>query len=645
MFRTSEEHGGEPEGSPIYDPRFFREVASPLANRKMAIPTAKAKGIVIKRIAAGSSVKAAIESVDRKEVTYYQWKSLDADFRKSVDAARAALGKAVAVVDSKAGEFADFRRKYLGMETFPHQQMWIDLLEGRPLEGLHPSIIHEQNDPGHILINTAPEHSKTVTLSIDYVTYRICREPNIRVMLVSKTQEMAKQFVYAIKQRLTHPRYKKLQEVFAPADGFQGGSSVWQASMVYLDGSARDSTEKDPTLMALGIGGQIYGSRCDLIICDDCIVLSNASQYESQIRWIQQEVLTRLGPGGKLVVAGTRVDTVDLYRELRNPERYPDGKSPWTYLAQPAVLEFHDDPEKWVTLWPKSNIPWVGTEDVADCDGLYPRWDGKRLKTRRGMLDPKTWSMVYMQHEVSDVAIFNAKAIRSCVNGNRTVGVMRKGSQYHREEGMDGLYVVCSMDPAMAGETGTVVLAVDMKTQMRYVLDANRMPSPSPQQIKSLIRTWTEKYNPNCWVIEKNAFQLYLTRDEEIRSYLANRGVAMMEHYTGQNKIDPDFGVASVAPLFEEQMIELPSSHNSEGIKALIEQLITWVPGVKGKDLKMDLPMALWFAELRVRGMVEQHTMKAKSHSASKYLPRYRRGRQNVVYLDDYMSTEGSIAV
>jgi hypothetical protein len=208
---------------------------------------------------------------------------------------------------------------------------------------------------------------------------------------------------------------------------------------------------------------------------------------------------------------------------------------------------------------------------------------------------------------------------------------------------MDGLYVICSMDPAMTGDTATIVLAVDMQTRKRYVLDANRMTGPTPQQIRNLIRTYTEKYSPNLWVIEKNAFQLYLTRDEEIRAYLANRGVSMVEHYTGSNKIDPDFGVASVAPLFTERMIELPSSHNSEGIKALIEQLITWQPGKKGKDLKMDLPMALWFAELRARLMVDQHTMKSNQHRSNRWTPRARQRMKQVVYLDDYL-TDGMIA-
>ena len=67
---------------------------------------------------------------------------------------------------------------------------------------------------------------------------------------------------------------------------------------------------------------------------------------------------SRLPPnGGQLLVVGTRVAPVDLYRELRNPEHYTDAKIPWTYLAMPAVLGYGDDPSDWETLWPKCDLP------------------------------------------------------------------------------------------------------------------------------------------------------------------------------------------------------------------------------------------------------------------------------------------------
>ncbi len=69
----------------------------------------------------------------------------------------------------------------------------------------------------------------------------------------------------------------------------------------------------------VGMGGVLETriSGNDLIILDDCVTLSNSGEYEKQIRWIQQEVLTRIGPTGKLLIVGTRVDPIDMYRELR----------------------------------------------------------------------------------------------------------------------------------------------------------------------------------------------------------------------------------------------------------------------------------------------------------------------------------------
>lgn len=593
----------------------------------------EAKRLALRELRQGKTVREAMAVAHRSVKTYEYWRTVDGEWRAEVDLMRA-VKRASADVNrgESASTFEAFRKTYLDTETFSHQSRWIDIIEGRPPRDLHPSMTYEQGDPQYLLVNSPPEHAKSMTLTIDYATYRICKDPNIKILIVSMNQQLAASMMYAIKQRLTHPRYTKLQVNFAPAEGFAGGGAVWQQTMVYLGSALRDSTEKDPTLQALGVKGRIYGNRADLILIDDSVVLTNANEYESQIRWLQQEVITRIGPGGRIVISGTRVDPIDLYKEIRDPNRYPDGVSPWTYLAQPAVLEFADDPKDWKTLWPKSDRPWTGTMDEADADGLYPRWDGPHLAHRRKMLDAKTWSMVYQQMDVSEDAIFPVQDVKACVNGRRNHGLIVGSNEYHeRPQGMADLYVICSMDPAMAGETATIAYGVDIKTGKRYVLDAHRMSAPRPSEIKNLIMAWTEKFKPQCWVIEKNAFQLYLTRDEEIRVFLANRGCSMLEHYTGSNKIDPDFGVASIAPLFTERVISLPSSHNAEGVKALVEQLVTWRPGVKGSKLVQDLPMALWFAELRARAVLDQALGRSWSHMDSKYVPRYRTAKQMTV--------------
>ncbi len=84
---------------------------------------------------------------------------------------------------------------------------------------------------------------------------------------------------------------------------------------------------------AVGIGGQIYGKRADMIIVDDAVTLSNANDFERQIKWLTQDVRSRLNPTGKLIIIGTRVASVDLYKELRNEDRYPGGLVPLTEVS------------------------------------------------------------------------------------------------------------------------------------------------------------------------------------------------------------------------------------------------------------------------------------------------------------------------
>lgn len=608
----------------------------------------EAKRIMLEALGKGASVAEACRLADKSKATYESYRKLDKDFAGKIDLMRNMRNRAVAVDRSAVvGGFEEFRAKYLHSKSFTHQLQWIDVLEGRQPRDLHPSMTYEVGRPNRLLINTPPNHAKSTTITMDYVTYRICKDPNVRIIVVSKTQAQAKKFLYGIKQRLTHPAYIDLQMAFAPSDGFKDSAEMWTATYFYLGADSRDDgSQKDPTVEALGMGGQIYGARADLIILDDCVTLSNAHEWDKQMDWIRQEVASRLGPPGKLLVVGTRVAPVDLYRELRNPDHYTSGKVPWTYFAQPAILESAEDIEDWVTLWPKSDRAFEGAEDdPQDENGLYPRWTGPRLDDIRNDLGAAKWSMVYMQADVQEDAIFPAVCVRGSVNGMRKIGVLDGALRNHPANGMEGKYVIASLDPAMTGDSFALVMAADRATKKRFVLDAHRMQNPTPTKIRDLIKTWTDLYKPSEWRIEKNAFQIFLTQDPAIREFLATRGIVLREHYTGKNKYDVDFGVASMAPLFGsssretngerhngDNLIELPCS-NHEGVKSLIEQLVTWAPGTKNVA---DGVMALWFAEIRAREIVNAGTAYGQSHLRSSFTTRGSRRRQSVINLDEW---------
>jgi hypothetical protein len=618
-----------------YTGRF--ETLAARAGRKTGQTVEAAKQEFLRNFQRGLNVEQSIQAVGRNRSTYERWRRDDKDFVTAVERIRS-LERISGPRERDWMPFPEFSEKYLDARVFPHMGNVVDLIEGREPSWVHPSMVFEPGERDLVMVNMPPEHAKTTSITINYVVYRICMDPNIRVIVVSKTAEMAKKMLYAIKTRLTHPRYDEMIADYGPSGGFDKNSEAWNQSMIYISDDARDSGEKDPTVQALGIRGHIYGARADLIIMDDCVDLTNAHEYDKQIDWLQAEVISRVSATGSMLIVGTRLASKDLYSELRDPHRYPDESSPWSYLSMPAVLDFSDQADDWVTLWPRSNQPEPGTRGVEpDVDGLFPKWDGPRLSQKRRRVSPRAWAMVYQQQQVADDSVFNPEAVRTAINGNRMTGPIPRGMVNCRENGMDGLIIVAGLDPATSGHTAAVVIGLDIQNQRRYVLDVFNKPGITPEAMREMIRSWTERYKIVEWRIERNGFQGFLVHDREINEFCAARGTVIKPHFTGQNKHDADFGVASMTTLFtgwedKRQLVELPSTHGNEAAKLLVEQLVTWHPDAP-KNQKTDIVMALWFAELACRDRVMLASNYTRTHVNNPFLTKWDRDQQRTVSL------------
>jgi hypothetical protein len=601
----------------------------------------EAKAKVLDFVRQGLDLQDAIARSGRKPDVMKDWRK-DAQFMRNLEAARTEGERTLSIVTGDAKfkiGFEEFSSEFLDSPIFPHHRSWIDVLEGREPSYLHPAMTYEPASPKRLLVNVPPEHAKSTVITVNYCVYRIAMDPNIKITIVSKTQERAKEYLYSIKQRLSHERWSKLQAVYGSSGGWKEDADTWKADRIYL---SRDSTEKDPTVQALGIGGQITGARSNLIILDDVVTTSNAHEWEKQLLWLQRDVVTRLGDSGKLLIVGTRIASNDLYREIRNGDHWTSGKTPFTYFSMPAVLELGEDPEDWVTLWPKSHVPWEGSDEniQPDENGLYPKWDGPALFRRRSEVSPSAWALVYQQQDVQEDSIFSPVCVQGTINRLRRRGPLKPGSNGHPRE-YGSWYTIMGLDPAMTGNTAAVMLTVDRNTRKRYVLDCVNMSDPTPQKIRQLIEDWTNLYHPQELRIEINAHQKAYALDDDLRSYLASNGVRFSSQFTGKNKWDTAFGVAAMSGLFgtmrnnvhqKDNLIELPSQDNSEGIKALIQQLITWTPDTKGKT---DCVMALWFCELRAREMISNASIN-QSHISNRWATRRQLDNRYTVNVNDY---------
>lgn len=619
----------------------------PRDRRRNTLSSAEKKQTILAAVRMGQTVKEGCRQAGCSEKTHEYYRKSDPDYRDMMDRALQARIEGASAARKEVPDFPEFCEKYLGTRLFEHHLQWYDLLEGREPRNLHPAQRYIQADPDALVINTPPEHAKSTTITVNYVTWRIVQDPSIRILLVSKTQSLAAKFLFSIKQRLAESRaYAELQRDFGPPGGWSEGASTWTSTQIRVAGV--DSGEKDFTVEAVGIGGQIYGTRTDLVIMDDCVDNTNHQQHESQIDWIQNIVGSRVADvGGRMLLVGTRMATVDLYSEILKPQYYSEGQSPWTYLTQPAVLNFADDPEDWVTLWPRTNRPPVTVQArklvQPDEDGLWPMWTGPALAKKRRRMTPRNWSMVYQQDQVADDAIFKMEDVTGCVDRARYPGRMFDGQSDHRKYGMDGLLVVAGLDPAAAGCTAMVVIGLDRRTGVRWVLDVVNKRGMPPHEMRSEMERLTERYGISEWRVEKNAYQGSIVQDQLIRTFLNARGCLITPHHTDSKKWDTDFGVASMATLFEgwrdgRNLIRLPSQTQSEGMRAFIEQFCSWFPETRGLT---DIVMAFWFAEIRCRELMFSD-FSGWHASSSEFSSERDRAGQMVVDIDFALQQQGA---
>jgi hypothetical protein len=587
--------------------------ARPSSAKKVPIGLAKQR--VLGLVQAGAKVEAAMSTVGRSESAYRQWMVKDEAFKREIETIRDVRRVRRGVrLRPRPPDFPEFCSEYMGESLFTHHLRIWDVINGREPRDLHPSITYEQGRPNYVMALMPPEHGKTTQFTMNYVTWRIVNDPTIRVTLLSRGRDMAQEFLLGIKDRLTSEHFRRMQLSYQPEGGWKDPDRPWTATQIYV--AASGDGHKDPTVKARGVKTHIYGSRAHLIVGDDIADLSTAGQYAELRKWIGREVVTRLTQDGMFLVLGTRVAAADIYRELR-AQRDSNGVPVYTYLAQPAVLEPADDPKDWITLWPE-------------------RWDGPALDTRKATIgDPRSWALVYQQDDVSEDAVFPAQALECSINRLRRPGVLKTTGLGTRPEGMQGLYIVGGLDPAADGHTAIVVLGVDRATKRRYVLDCWDRKGCSPDGLIAQVQAMSIEFDVKCWVVEKNAFQSFLTQLDQFRLWLYARSIRLREHQThGGNKWDHDFGVSALSGLFlscgrpresgtfewertpDSALIELPNPRWSKATAMLVEQLATWAPGLMKTKPQVDLVMALWMADIGARAYLGPD-----GHNRVNYLP------------------------
>lgn len=229
----------------------------------------------------------------------------------------------------------------------------------------------EKGENDRLIVMMPPGSAKSTYGSIYFPEYFVGRNPQLSVIAASHTAELAERFGRRVRNGVDDVGFKNLFNVTLAADSTAAG---------------RWGTNHGGEYTAVGVGGSITGRRGDLIVVDDP-VRSREDADSDRVRektwdWWVNDLLTRLKPGGRIVVIMTRWHEDDLAGRLleREPQRWKVIKLPmiagdddvlgrepgerlWKeWFTDEMVRQAQQDPRSWISLYQQEPRPAEGAE-------------------------------------------------------------------------------------------------------------------------------------------------------------------------------------------------------------------------------------------------------------------------------------------
>lgn len=304
---------------------------------------------------------------------------------------------------------------------------------------------------GRTMLFLPPGSAKSTYATVVSPTWAMGRTPGFKVIAVSYGTDLARKFGRRMRSIV---RQRGFGSLF--------GTGLSPESSAAHEWALTNESE----FMAGGILSGITGNRADFIAIDDPIKGRQEADSEtirkSTIDAYQDDVLTRLKPGGSLMITQTRWHEADLAGSIL-PERWAgesgmiecrDGNV-WEIICIPAKCDRHDDP--------------LGRE-VGEY--LWPEWFPETHWRTFERLS-RTWSALYQQRPAPEEGdYFKAEWLRPYTDLPPLHTLRVYGASDYAVTDSGGDYTV------------HIVVGVDPEDRM-YVLDLWRAQSASDKWVEA----------------------------------------------------------------------------------------------------------------------------------------------------------------
>lgn len=360
----------------------------------------------------------------------------------------------------------------------------------------------------HQLTLLPRDHGKSRMIAFK-VAWRITRQPDVRILYISATSNLAQKQLHFIKQILESPIYRRYwPEMVNPQENDR---ELWTKSEISVDHPKRKAEAiRDPTVFTGGLTTGLTGLHCDVAVLDDVVVPENAYTTEGRETVNRQYSLLSSIEGSDMEewVCGTRYHPKDLYAQMLDMrhEVYTDTGDIEDYKSVYSTFERQ-------------------VEDIGDGTGtfLWPRQqrsDGKWFGFDAGILARKRAKYI-------DRTQFRAQYYNDPNTGDG-IGISRDKFQYYSPKHLTSsgaswylsgrkLNIYASVDFATStgnrsDYTAIVVIGIDRDRNI-YVLDVDRFKTDKISDYYKHILTLHTKWGFRKLGAEITAFQKAIVND------------------------------------------------------------------------------------------------------------------------------------
>jgi len=327
-------------------------------------------------------------------------------------------------------------------------------------------------------------------------------------------------------------------------------------------------------IMAKSVGGATRGFHPDVVVCDDILWGTTASELQRAADWFYTVLLPVLHHTGRLMMVGTPFSYNDLYAEL---EQKADVFTVETY---PAILE-NGEP-----LWPG-------------------RWPLEALKVRESSMPAIKFAREYLCEPIHDTASMFPNSLLEQARDENLVILDKAEMEYDEEgesAGVFGQHFI-GWDPAIASDsnadyTAMVTIRTPPGSEEKQIVNVLNEKGLGSTAQKRHIILLNSRFQPDLIELEGNNFQrMFEAELKEMRE-----DIPIKTFMTTRQRKESMF--MSLLMAFEQGKIKTPwgDERSREFTRTLETQLTRFGMQKNGRlesvgvhdDLAMALALANW---------------------------------------------------